>query len=45
MIAFVLNRARKKPGRLDLNLAALQSLRAHDHPRRPFDVAGDFRKT
>ena len=45
MIAFVLNRARKKSGRFDFNCAAFQSLRAHDHRRRPFDVAGDFRKT
>jgi hypothetical protein len=45
MIAFVLNRARKKSGRFDFDRAAFQSLRTHDHRLRPFDVTGDLWKT
>src|SRR5438132_12255909 len=45
MIAFVLNRARKKSARFDSDCVAFQSLRAYRHRLRPFNVAGDFGKT
>ena len=44
MIAFMLNRPRKKSACFNFECAAFQSLRVYDYRLRPFDLAGDFRK-
>ncbi len=45
MIAFMLNRPRKKSARFDLDCVAFQSLRPHRHRLSPFNVPGNFGKT
>ena len=45
MVAFMLNRPRKKSARLNLDGAAFKCLCANDDRLSAFNVAGDFRKT